>query len=139
MYSSNSKKMEMYTYPNTCEYEKEGGEEEEEEKDKEEETDMATVWKLEVKDYFSNSGNCPLNIFSLEENANTSPVPVLCSQSVCQPLVKPMCSLLADDMSLPRLYDKIYLAIKTIVPHIYLQHQFHKQNTKLHLKMSRYF
>jgi hypothetical protein len=25
MYSSNSKKMEMYTYPNTCEYEKEGG------------------------------------------------------------------------------------------------------------------
>lgn len=35
-------------------------------------TGMTTVWQLEVIDNSSNSGSCLLNVFFLEENANSS-------------------------------------------------------------------
>lgn len=35
-------------------------------------TGMTTVWQLDVIDYSSDAGSCLLNIFSPEENANSS-------------------------------------------------------------------
>lgn len=99
---------------------------------------MTTVWTLEVKDYFfSNSGNGLLNSFFLKENANNSIT--VHDLSVCQPLLQSTWPFLSNNTSSPWLYDKIYLEIKTIMLHIYLQYQFHGQKAISHLKISRYF